>query len=110
MSETKQDTFHHVTHAASGALLGAGDVIRIFDGPFGDAVILGFNEAGEAKLARPYAFASSVGTTSPTGLLGAESIVYTVSNLKHVLSKWPRLSEGKVTGHGRTEPAAGAQA
>lgn len=56
--------------------LNAGDVIRVFDGPFGDAIILGFDERGHAKCSRPYAYASSVGTTGPTVLLGAETIIY----------------------------------
>ena len=51
----------------------AGDVVRVFDGPFGDAVILGFDEKGEAKVSRPYAYASCVGTTGPSVLLGAET-------------------------------------
>lgn len=51
----------------------AGDVVRVFDGPFGDAVILGFDEKGEAKVSRPYAYASSTGTVGPVVLLGSET-------------------------------------
>jgi hypothetical protein len=54
----------------------AGDVLCLFDGPFGDGVILGFNDADDALIERPYAYASCVGTTGPTVLLGSEKIVY----------------------------------
>lgn len=91
------DTFHHITHAASGTVLAAGDIIRIFDGPFGDSIILGFRNDGEAKVSRPYAYASSVGTTGPTVLLGAETLTLTVSNLKTYLEKNPVVSRGQTT-------------
>ena len=55
----------------------AGDVARLFDGPFGDAVVLGFDDEDNVLAGRPYAYASSVGTTGPSVLLGSESIVYT---------------------------------
>ena len=54
----------------------AGDVVRCFDGAFGDAVILGFDPGDSALVERPYAYASSVGTTGPSVLLGSERIVY----------------------------------
>jgi hypothetical protein len=54
----------------------AGDVVRVFDGPFSDAVVLGFDDADSALVQRPYAYASGVGTTGPTVLLGSERIVY----------------------------------
>lgn len=54
----------------------AGDVVRVFDGPFGDAVVLGFDDNDKALVERPYAYASCVGTTGPTVLLGHERIVY----------------------------------
>ena len=54
----------------------AGDVVRVFDGPFGDAVVLGFDEEDYALVQRPYAYASGVGTTGPGVLLGSEKITY----------------------------------
>lgn len=54
--------------------LHAGDVVRMNSwGAFPDCVILGFNDQGDAKVSRPYAYTSSVGTTSPTVLLGTET-------------------------------------
>jgi hypothetical protein len=53
----------------------AGDVIRVLpevDTAFGDAIILGFNTNGDAKLSRPYGYAHNVGTTAPVSLLGSE--------------------------------------
>lgn len=66
----KDETFH------------AGDVIRLFDcGAFGDAVILGFDDFGQVKLSRPYAYVSSAGTTGPTTLMGCEVGVYPCKSL-----------------------------
>ncbi len=96
------DTFHNTTSAASGTVLSAGDVIRVFDGPYGDGTILGFNDAGEAKVARPYAYASGVGTTGPRALLGHEDIVYTVGNLKHFVKQANETGAELVLSRGRT--------
>jgi|HubBroStandDraft_5_1064220.scaffolds.fasta_scaffold31999_3 hypothetical protein len=53
--------------------LHAGDVVRMNDWTaFADSVILGFNE-DTVRLSRPYVYASGVGTTGPTALLGAET-------------------------------------
>lgn len=54
----------------------AGDVVRMNDwiNGFADAVILGFDKDGNSKLARPYLYASSVGTTGPSALTGHEII------------------------------------
>jgi hypothetical protein len=59
--------------------LRAGHPVRVFahGEPFGTAIILGFSKEGDAQLARPYAFASSMGTTCPTPLVWAE--VYTIT-------------------------------
>ena len=66
----------------------AGDVVRVLDGPFGDAVVLGFDDNDNALVERPYAYASSVGTTGPTVLLGHERIVYpTLDSFKWVGDK-----------------------
>jgi hypothetical protein len=54
----------------------AGDVLRLFDGPFGDGVVLGFDDEDNAHIQRPYAYASGVGTTGPNALLGSERIIY----------------------------------
>lgn len=88
--------FHNTQSAVPGLTINAGDVIRLFDGPFGDAVILGFNDIFEAKVSRPYVYASSVGTTGPVALTGVETLTLTPANLAACLAKWPRLQEGKV--------------
>lgn len=50
---------------------------------FAHAIILGFSENGTyAKVARPYVYASGVGTTCPTPLLGAEVYECRVDQLK----------------------------
>lgn len=54
----------------------AGDVVRFGDWPFADAVVLGFDDEDNALTERPYAYASSVGTTGPSVLLGHERGVY----------------------------------
>lgn len=72
-------TFHLET--APNTTLVAGDVINVGRGAFMDAVILGFNERGDAKVSRPYAYASNVGTTGPTPLLGAETYVLDAARL-----------------------------
>lgn len=92
--------FHHTKCSAPGLDLDAGDVIRVFDGPFNNAVILGFNEAGDARVSRPYAYASGVGTCGPTPLLGAETYVLNVNNLRHLTGPkglWPVLQKGHST-------------
>lgn len=58
----------------------AGEVVRVFDGPFGDAVILGFDEKGAVKLSRPYAYASLTGTTGPTVLMGSETLEFSAES------------------------------
>jgi hypothetical protein len=52
-------------HLTEWGALKAGDVIRVWPPgtAFGDAVILGFDVDGNAKVSRPYVYASSVGTT-----------------------------------------------
>ena len=78
------------------AIAKAGDVLRVFDGPFGDAVILGFNDAGDAKMARPYAYAHTVGTTGSTPLVGTEIYTLNPNDLRRLLSERPRLQTKKV--------------
>lgn len=73
--------------------LKAGDVIRVFDGAFSDAVILGFDAEGNAKVSRPYAYANSVGTTCVNSLLGAETINYSPNNLRQVLELFGRKDD-----------------
>lgn len=77
---------HHLTDFDYGfAKLKSGDVLKVVNdgGAFGDALVLGFSEAGEAKLSRPYAYVSGAGTTGPTVLLGAETFTVTAYNIKH---------------------------
>lgn len=59
--------------------------------PWGQHVILGFSADGkEVKLARPYAYASCVGSTGPTVLLGSE--VYTLP--LDALENWDYMGGG----------------
>lgn len=90
-------SFHRTESAIPGHSLKAGDVLRLFDGPFADAVILGFNDIQEARLARPYLYAGSAGTTGPVALTGVEYINYTPANLAHVIATYGKQGEGKVT-------------
>jgi hypothetical protein len=75
----------------------AGDVVRVFDGAFGDGVVLGFNSEGDALVQRPYAYASGVGTTGPTGLLGSERIVYyhSADGLRPALGRFAKVGESR---------------
>lgn len=84
---------HDFPARGHGTTLRAGDVIRIFDGAFSDAVILGFNVDGDAKVSRPYAYAGNVGTTGPTTLLGAETLSLTPNNLRTMLEKFGRKDD-----------------
>ena len=68
-----------------GVIIKAGDVVRLKffeNSSFGDCVILGFNAQNWAKLARPYAYVSSVGTTCASPLLGCEVFETTVESLQ----------------------------
>ena len=82
-------TFHHTEwkptkDAYAHETFIVGDVIRLGDWPFADAVILGFDDFANVKLSRPYAYASNTGTTGPTVLMGAETGVYPCASLiKH---------------------------
>lgn len=67
------NTFHHTSSPAHHAWQ-AGDVVRLGTFAFADATILGFNDDGRARLARPYVYATSTGTTAPTPLTGVEII------------------------------------
>ena len=71
------ESFHHTKWWLDKAKVDkpsycAGDVIRLGDWAFADAVILGFNNDGDALLHRPYLYAGSIGTTGPVPLLGSE--------------------------------------
>ena len=74
-----------------------GDVLRVFDGPFGDAVILGFDDDGNAKLARPYVYAHGAGTVGPTPLVGTEIYTVTPTNLKYYIANNGIRQRDKVT-------------
>lgn len=71
----------------------AGDVARVFDGPFGDAVVLGFDDEDNALVQRPYAYASCVGSTGPSVLLGHERIVYPPA----ALYRFAKVGDGRTT-------------
>lgn len=77
--------------------LKAGDVVRLESAngsAFMDAVILGFDAKGNVKLARPYVYASSVGTTGPVSLVGTE--VFT-TNAKSVAQYDKVIDHGRIT-------------
>ena len=67
-----------------------GDVLRLFNGPFSDGVILGFDESGSFKVARPYVYASEVGSAP---LIGTEMIEYPPTTLTRV----ERVDTGRIT-------------
>ena len=83
----------------------AGDVITNGDSnPFNHAIILGFSDATEfgdhfVKLARPYAYATCVGTTSPGVLTGVEEYEVTLGWLRdsEVLTAggWEQMLTGR---------------
>ena len=69
----------------------AGDVIRSVGAAhaWSDCLILGFSKPEESfsgivfvKLARPYAYASAIGTTGPGVLMGCEEFIIEVSKLR----------------------------
>lgn len=84
------ETFH--IESAHGRK--AGDVIRAGSGAFMDCVILGFNEAGDAKLGRPYAYASGVGTTGPTTLTAVETFIVYAASFAAGLALYPVVEDG----------------
>ena len=75
---------HHVEqHTLEGVTYNAGDLWQAWEGAWGTHLILGFTADGkEVKLARPYAYASSVGSTGPTVLSGVEVYVLPTNHLK----------------------------
>lgn len=81
LTESKDKQFH------------AGDVVRLGESAFMDAVILGFDDNDNAKISRPYAYVSSVGTTGPTVLVGTETVVFSAKDLV----AYPRVGGGRVT-------------
>lgn len=72
------DTVNYaVTDVYIGTVLyKAGNVVRpkVNAYPFSDSVICGFTGNGYCRLARPYVFASNVGTTCAGALTGVEYI------------------------------------
>lgn len=62
--------------------------------PFSDHVILGFSEDGYAKVSRPYVYASGIGTTCPTPLLGCETYELSVNALTTCYDK---IGRGRTT-------------
>jgi len=69
-------------------VLMAGDVVKLFDDAFGDAVVLGFTERDKhgsifVKLARPFASATLVGTTCASVALQYEDVEVSVENILH---------------------------
>ena len=80
-------TTYHVTSVTRGDVtLNAGDVIRLGSminskSAFIDAVILGFASHGFAKISRPYVYASCVGTTGATPLVGCETFEVSIESI-----------------------------
>lgn len=69
-----------------GTVRQAGQIVRTFDGAFSDAVILGFTAPDKyggvyVKLARPYVYATGIGTTSPSVLTGIETYTASADNV-----------------------------
>ena len=82
-------SFYHET--SKSGRWHVGDVVRLFDGPFGDGVVLGFDDADQVLVHRPYAYVSSVGTTGPTVLLDSERVVYGTPD------RFVKVGEGRTT-------------
>ena len=86
-------SYHHTTFTDSrGGNWRAGDVIRLGDWPFADAVVLGFDDEGYASLARPYVYTSGAGTTGPMPLTGVENMTGV-----RIRPTDNRVTEGRVT-------------
>lgn len=60
---------------------------------FSDAVIAGFDNEGNARLLRPYLYATSVGTTGATGLTGFETIDRV--NPASLVKFWTKVDAGR---------------
>jgi len=84
-------TFAHTTLITDDGTFRAGDVIRSShadgENPWSHCIILGFSKVDKyggcyVKLARPYAYASCIGTTSPSVLTGVETFSMSISKLK----------------------------
>lgn len=76
----------------------AGDSLRLFgpDQPYGTGIILGFTEDGTyCRIARPYAYADCVGTTSPGVLMGCETFMQATSGLKHYVHTVTQKGAGR---------------
>lgn len=90
-------TSRHFALEASGSWQ-AGDVVRNKNQdmlyPFSDHVILGFSEDGQARVSRPYLYASGVGTTGPIPLLGCETYELSVNALTACYDK---IGRGRTT-------------
>lgn len=72
-----------------------GDVVRSATGyAFSDAVIAGFDNEGNARLLRPYLYASNVGTTGATGLTGFETIDRV--NPTSLAKFWTKVDAGRI--------------
>lgn len=86
-------------HAGEKAVFKAGDVLKVLSegSAFDHAVVLGFQEDGECKLSRPYAYANGTGTTCANVLLGAETYTMTANNMKHLATCDARVDTGRVT-------------
>lgn len=65
--------------------------------PFMDFVVLKVENA-QARIARPYVFASGVGTTSPTALVGLNEMLVEVSRLVGPASQFRVVTQAR--GHG----------
>jgi len=82
--------FAHTACVTDIGVIKAGDVIRPkadVISPWADCLVLGFSAKDKygdvyVKLARPYAYASCVGTTGATVLQGVEVFEVTVSKLR----------------------------
>jgi len=82
-------TFSYTVLKTDNGTFRAGDVLShvLHQHPWSQAIILGFSARDEygacyVKLARPYAYATCTGTTSPGVVTGVETYTMNVTNLK----------------------------
>jgi len=111
-------TFAHTVLKTDEGTFRAGDVIRSThdESPWCQCIILGFSEPKKhrddvyvyVKLARPFAYASGVGTTCPNVLMGVEEFEMNADRLKYekVLSR--NGNSPMISGHnGHRKPFEG---
>lgn len=85
------------TKAGQEITLQAGQGVRLFDGLFGDAIILGFKQTEYGvwvKVARPHADATCIGTTGPGACVSLEVFEISLENLLESPEQIHPVSQG----------------